>query len=83
MCYPTSGTPHYTYQPKYNTSQPHIPDRLLPLYAFAVRCRFLSEGSIACLMGLVSALCLLAFHKYLVNGVISELLQFDSANFFM
>lgn len=47
------------------------------------RCRYFTEGSIACLIGLITAVSLLIFRKYLVIGVISALLQFDSANFFM
>lgn len=47
------------------------------------RCRYLSEGSAACLLGLATALFLLAFRRHVLSGVITALLQFDSANFFM
>lgn len=46
------------------------------------RCRYLTEGSTACLLGLLMGVGLLVFHRYIRAGITRDLLVFNSATFF-
>ncbi|MEW5304711.1 MAG: hypothetical protein WDW36_007303 [Sanguina aurantia] len=51
-------------------------------HSLASRCHYVTEGSLACGLGLVAGLLLLSFRGWLSRGLVADLLAFNSASFF-